>query len=158
MAFSGEILRIKRERLGFSLQDITDHLSIPADIIRAFESGDSFSLPQEGIADGFLRSYCNFLGIEAESMIAEFRLASRRSKKKKHVERETFIFSMPRLRMPRISIPIHGEVLAWVSVTALLVFGWFAYTIFAPSSDAPTEKRIEASEIELQVPDIRRSR
>lgn len=158
MAFSGEILRNKREQLGFSLQDITDHLSIPADVIRAFEAGDTIALPQEGIADGFLRSYCNFLGIEAESMIAAFRLANRRAKKKTPVQRETFEFKLPRFTMPRIALPVSGEVIAWVSVTALLVLGWFAYTTFAPSSETPAENRIDASEVDLRVPDVSRTR
>lgn len=158
MAFSGEILRRKREALGFSLQDITDHLSIPADIIRAFEASDVAALPNQGIADGFLRSYCNFLGIEAETMIAEFRLATRSRKVKSSIERETVSFSIPRPRMPQFSIPVSGEVLAWISITALLLLGWFAYTTFIPASDAEPENKTEAAEIELRVPEVRRVR
>ena len=83
MAFPGHILKDKRGSLGFSLQDITDHLAIPSNIINALESGDVSRIPESSFSAGFLRSYCNFLGIEAEMMIADLQKAIKSEKVKR---------------------------------------------------------------------------
>jgi cytoskeleton protein RodZ len=158
LSFPGNILREKRESLGFSFQDITDHLSIPSDVIQAFESGDARILPKHTFAEGFLRSYCTFLGLEAEMMVAELQLVTKRQKALSAAKESTLSFQLPRLRLPHISIPISGEVLAWISVTALLVFGWFVYTTFAPSADPADSNTTQATTIDLRVPEVSRAR
>lgn len=154
LTFPGHILREKRENLGFSLQDITDHLSIPADIITALESGDLSRIPESGFAAGFLRSYCRFLGIEAEMMIAELQKASKNAKvKRSRKDRSTFHFRFPKLRLPGFSIDLPAELVGWISITALLVLGWVAYTTMAPAADPADANETEATTIDLRVPD-----
>ncbi|MBN4046794.1 helix-turn-helix domain-containing protein [bacterium AH-315-P07] len=159
MAFPGHILKQKRENLGFSLQEITDHLSIPADIIDALESGDPSRIPESSFTSGFLRSYCNFLGLEAEMMIADLQKASKTKHSKrlkaKALEsgRTTFKIRLPKLTLPSISINLPTEVIGWVSITALLVLGWIAYSTFAPSTDSDGTNETEATTINLRVPE-----
>lgn len=153
MAFPGHILREKRESLGFSLQDITDHLSIPADVITSLESGDLSHVPEFSFATGFLRSYCKFLGIESEMMIAELQKATKSARRKSTSKgRSTLEFKLPKLRLPNITFNLPTEVLAWISITALLILGWITYTTFAPNAD-PAEQT-EAATIDLRVPDL----
>ena len=159
MAFPGHILREKRENLGFSLQDITDHLSIPAEIITALESGDPSRMPDSGFTTGFLRSYCNFLGIEAEMMIADLQKATKSATaRRSSTTRSTFEFSLPKFRIPNIRIELPAELLGWISVTALLVLGWIAYSTFAPGSDPADTNKTEATTVDLRVPEPRLGR
>ena len=159
MAFPGHILKSKRESLGFSLQDITDHLSIPSDIITALESGQPMRNPESSFAVGFLRSYCSFLGLEAEMMIAELQKATK-SRKSARINRDRtlFQFQFPKLKIPNISIDLPTELVGWISITALLILGWFAYSTFAPTSNSNSENTTDATTIELQVPQFERGR
>ena len=153
------MLREKRETLGFSLQEITDHLSIPTEIIMALESGDPSRIPESGFTNGFLRSYCNFLGIEVEIMIADLQKATKSAVvRRTSTNRSTFEFSLPKFRIPNIQIDPSAEVLGWISVTALLVLGWIAYSTFAPSSDPEDANKTEATTIDLRVPEPRSER
>lgn len=148
MTFPGITLQNKRERLGFSHQDITDHLSIPADVILAFESGNRDKFPDHIFAVGFLRSYCAFLGIEAESMIANLQAVKKKATSGPQ-DRKTIGFRLPEIQFPRFSIAIPTEVLAWVSVTALVLLGWFTYSTVIPSDT----NRTEAMSIGTHAPD-----
>lgn len=159
MAFPGHILREKRQSLGFSLQDITDHLSIPAIVINSLESGDLSHVPESSFATGFLRSYCTFLGIEAEMMIAELQKASRSARRlSTNRERSTFEFKLPKLSLPNLSFNVPTEVLAWIAITALLILGWVTYTTFAPNTDPTEQNETEATTIDLRVPDLNSGR
>lgn len=145
--------------MGFSLQDITDHLSIPAEIIKALESGDPSRIPDSGFASGFLRSYCTFIGVEAEMMIADLQKATNNAVvRRASTTRSTFNLSVPKLRIPNVRIDLPAEVLGWISVTALLVLGWIAYSTFAPSSDPEDMNKTEATTLELRVPEPRTGR
>lgn len=159
MSFPGHILKEKRENLGFSLQDITDHLAIPADIIHALESGDLSRIPESSFAAGFLRSYCNFLGIEAEMMIAELHKASKNAKVRRvRKDRSRFQFRIPNLRLPSFSIDVSAELVGWISITALIILGWVAYTTMAPSADPADSNQTEATTTDLRVPNINAGR
>lgn len=153
--FSGHILKEKRESLGFSYQHVSDHLSIPSEIIRALESGDPSRIPNSSFAAGFLRSYCRFLGIEAEMMIADFQKASkaRRSNpaRRKPSRRQ---FSFPTLRLPSFSLNLPAELIGWLSITVLLILSWVAYSTFAPSADPADANETEATSIDLRVPEV----
>ncbi|MFP6583478.1 MAG: helix-turn-helix domain-containing protein [Candidatus Hydrogenedentota bacterium] len=153
MVFPGITLQNKREQLGFSRQDITDHLSIPADVILAFESADRDNFPDWIFAVGFLRSCCSFLGIEAESMIAELELATKKTTTVRQ-DHAGIAFRLPAIQLPRFSITIPPEVVAWVSVTALVLLGWFTYSTVIPSNTNQTE----AMSIGTKVPDVRYGR
>ena len=159
MAFPGHILKDKRGNLGFSLQDITDHLAIPSDIINALESGDVSRIPESSFSAGFLRSYCNFLGIEAEMMIADLQKAIKSEKvKRNQKDRATFHFRIPRLRLLSFSFDVSAELAGWISITALVILGWVAYTTMAPTADPADANATEATTIDLRVPDINTGR
>lgn len=159
MNFPGHILKEKRENLGFSHQDITDNLSISSDILMTLENGDLSRFPDSSYVIGFLRSYCNFLGIDAEMMIADFKkIWNSYQVQYSHSDHSTFQFQIPKLRLPSFSIALPTELVGWISITALIVLGWVAYSTFAPSNDPADSNATEATSVDLRVPDLRSSR
>ena len=69
---TGEILRRERERKNLTVKDIEEGTSIRSAYIEALESGDFSKLPGEVYARGFLKNYANFLGLDAENLLAQF--------------------------------------------------------------------------------------
>lgn len=156
MAFPGNILREKRELLGFSPNDITRHLSIPAEMVHILENGDFSHLESISFATGFLRSYCNFLGIEAEMMIAALQKEAKTPSKSKNAapkQRKTFTFpNFKAPQLPAITQYVPSELIAWVSVTLLILLGWFTYNTLSPDMTYTDENKTDAAEIDLRAP------
>jgi cytoskeleton protein RodZ len=72
-AHLGEGLRAAREARELSLQDVSDSTKIHPKILDALEALDMGRLPSRPFAIGFVRSYANFLGVDAERAIARFK-------------------------------------------------------------------------------------
>ena len=72
-AHLGEGLRAAREARELSLQDVSDATKIHPKILDALEALDMGRLPSRPFAIGFVRSYAQFLGVDAERAIARFK-------------------------------------------------------------------------------------
>lgn len=64
----GARLRLAREELGFSLNDVERMTNIHARHLQALESDDFEALPNRAWARGFLVTYANRLGLEGETL------------------------------------------------------------------------------------------
>ena len=69
----GAELRAKRERQGFTIQDVERETSIRAAYLQALERGDYSALPNEVYVKGFIRNYAGFLHMDAEKLVQEYR-------------------------------------------------------------------------------------
>lgn len=69
----GQYLRDTREELGVDIYDAADQLRIRAAYLLALEEGDFTSMPGRPYAIGFLRSYADFLGFDADEVVNEVR-------------------------------------------------------------------------------------
>lgn len=69
----GDILRTTRTHYGQSLSDIERALRIRSSQIEAIEKGDVESLPGRVYAIGFVRTYSEYLGLDAEQMVDLFK-------------------------------------------------------------------------------------
>ena len=74
-AHIGAGLREVRERLGWKLPDIAEHIRIRLVFLSAIESGDLSSLPGPAYRVGFVRSYAQALGLDGEEILQRFRNA-----------------------------------------------------------------------------------
>jgi cytoskeletal protein RodZ len=72
-AHLGEGLRAAREARELSLQDVSDSTKIHPKILDALEALDMGRLPSRPFAIGFVRSYAQFLGVDAERAVARFK-------------------------------------------------------------------------------------
>lgn len=118
----GEVLRTRREALGLSLEQVHAQLRIPARWLRAIEEEhfEVFDSPQ--YAKGFVRSYAEFLGLEAEPLVQA--VAARVGPGPK-----------PQLVAPSGDVPIRPvappsrlrRVLAWAVLAAAAGLLWLGY-------------------------------
>jgi cytoskeletal protein RodZ len=70
----GEHLRRERELRGILLEEICAGTRISMHFLEALESGDWNELPGGVFRRGFIRSVSRFLGLDEESMVAEYAL------------------------------------------------------------------------------------
>lgn len=68
----GHLLKTKREINGLTRRDVVVKIKIPLDQLEAIEEGRLSSLPPV-FAKGFLRAYANELGLDAESILDDYR-------------------------------------------------------------------------------------
>jgi cytoskeleton protein RodZ len=68
----GERLRVARESLGWSVEEVTRRLRLEARFIVALEADDYARLPYPGLARGYLRSYARLVNVPAERIIEDY--------------------------------------------------------------------------------------
>jgi cytoskeletal protein RodZ len=66
----GDALRERREHKGVTMQQAAEDTRIREKFLEAIESGDYQSLPGTVYTKGFLRNYAQYLGLDAEEMLA----------------------------------------------------------------------------------------
>jgi cytoskeleton protein RodZ len=70
---AGALLRAARERVGWPLADIAAALRIRSSYLEALEDGRVDELPGSAYALGFLRTYANALGLDANDIARRFK-------------------------------------------------------------------------------------
>jgi len=70
----GDVLRQARERKELSLPDVATHLRISESYLAAIERGRFDQLPGRSYVLGFLRSYAAFLGLNADKVVAQYKM------------------------------------------------------------------------------------
>ncbi|MDP1759635.1 MAG: helix-turn-helix domain-containing protein, partial [Thermodesulfovibrionales bacterium] len=68
----GEILKKKREELGYNLKEIAKTLRIRSDYLKAIEEGTFEKLPVEVYTKGYIREYAKFLKTDPEAVIKAY--------------------------------------------------------------------------------------
>lgn len=68
----GAYLKIKREQLGFSLQDVSSKTKINIPYLEYIENENYISLPNEVFIKGFLRSYAKVLGVPEPEVLRRY--------------------------------------------------------------------------------------
>ncbi|MDF7674910.1 DUF4115 domain-containing protein [Acetobacteraceae bacterium ESL0709] len=69
----GSTLRARRKELGWTEQDVADHLRIRISLLQALECDDYKALPGQAYVVGFLKSYAGLLGLDSDRMVQSFR-------------------------------------------------------------------------------------
>ncbi|MCR5558892.1 MAG: DUF4115 domain-containing protein [Schwartzia sp.] len=69
----GSTLRSAREKRGLTIKDIENETSIRSAYTDALEKGNYEALPSEVYVKGFIRNYAEFLNLNADNLVQEFR-------------------------------------------------------------------------------------
>jgi hypothetical protein len=69
----GEVLKGARTRQGLDIGTVEERTKIRTKYLRALEAEDWETLPSPAYAKGFLRTYSNLLGLDADAIVDEFR-------------------------------------------------------------------------------------
>jgi cytoskeletal protein RodZ len=74
MGSIGDTLRNAREAKGISLEQAEDDTKIRKLYLQSLETGDYDAIPGRVYARGFLRNYANYLGLNQEEILLEYKL------------------------------------------------------------------------------------
>lgn len=152
--FPGYILTEAREERGLSLQDVHGRIHIPVLHLRALEAGDIEALPPETYAIGFLTSYCQFLGLDAERYADQYRLCCRKTtgfrRKRRGLQPAPVAQAQAQEASERPAWL--AEVITWGAICALLLFGWLAYSVVTEPFTQDIKQRVDAGTLEVEPP------
>ncbi|NVN13894.1 helix-turn-helix domain-containing protein, partial [Nguyenibacter vanlangensis] len=118
-------LRARREQLGWALPDVATWLRIRLPTLEALEEGRVQDLPGNVYAIGFLRTYAQALGLDAESLAARFKTETRGSIDTK--PELSFPEPVPERTMPAGVMALLGGV-----VIVIAYIGWYRMTDVQP--------------------------
>ena len=142
-SFPGHELRERREELGISVYEAFRKTRVPAEYIEALERGDLHRLPVACYALGFLKTYCQFLGLGPERYLDCFRACSRPSMMRFLRRDENEEFHLPSWVQ---------EAVTWAVITAVVVLGWLTYSMVVQPQVDTADKRVEAGTVEMMDP------
>lgn len=119
----GEIFKQRRKELNLSLKEIENATSIRMSHLQAIEDGEIHKLNSPVYAQGFLRQYASFLGIDGEKIIRE------NSEFFSRPEMQEFAYGIGTLEVrgnPGAGVKWFPNAI-WISAFVLLIIvAWFA--------------------------------
>ena len=115
----GMLLRHRRESLGQDIQAVSRQLRIRAVYITAIEEGRLFDLPGTAYAVGFVRAYADYLGLDGNAIVGDYREElARRS-------RQNDLVWPAEEAVPKFP---GGTILVVLALIALAGYGGYYYT------------------------------
>lgn len=133
-------LRDRRRLLGLSPQEAYKKFRVPLSFILALEEGQLEALPPPVYTRGFLRTYCEGLGLAPEPRLdlLDDALHGRRR------------FRMPFLGRRDVPRPAWmDDVAMWAAICGVVVFGWIAYSLVMKPGTHMHNDRVQADTIDL---------
>ncbi|WP_292879818.1 RodZ domain-containing protein [Nisaea sp.] len=116
----GMLLQRGRTERDLSLQDVAQQLRIQRSYLQALETGDFDNLPGLTYAIGYVRSYSQLVGLDAEKLIADFKAEA-----KKLQEPTQLSFPSP---APEGKVPGGALMFVGVLLAALSYGGWYYFS------------------------------
>ena len=119
-------LQERRRLLGLSREEAYKKFRVPLGFIVALEEGRLEQLPAHVYARGFLRTYCEGLGVAPEPRIDML---------------DEALHQRPRFRVPFFGAGADqrpawlDDAVMWAAILGIVVFGWIAYSaVFHPGA------------------------
>lgn len=133
----GDLLRAERERQGLSVDDIMARSKISRKNLLALEEGERRKLPQDIFLTGFIKSYSTLLGLDAETILADYVRSG--------IPDEESVET--KLRRHAETVRAAGPPKAWKGIVAagfvLLAGLVIAYLLFSPSEVAMQPQAVQ---------------
>lgn len=120
----GNSLREARNRQGLSIRDAEDATKIRSKYLQAMEEDDFEVLPGPTFVMGFLRTYAAYLGLDADTVVEEYRNAHAPHILDAHRLPNASLRSRPRPAAPRRSNYVVVAVIALLVIIILAWVGW----------------------------------
>lgn len=140
MRLVGELLQERREDLGLDLDEIGAMLRIKPAYLDALEQGRTHDLPGPAYAIGFVRAYAEFLGLDAEAVLARFKAEA------------AGVTAPPDLALP---VPLGERSLpggALVLVALIVALCGYGIWYYLSTEDRNRPERVASVPAALQVP------
>src|SRR5713101_2472006 len=123
----GDQMRAQRERMGLTLEQAAEDTRIREKFIKALENGDYNSLPGAVYTKGFLRNYAEYLGLEADELVAIYQQERGIPEPPRSFEPMRPIMRRNLILTPAILVP----VLVLLGVSGFLGYLYYQFTTFA---------------------------
>ncbi|MFT8979052.1 RodZ domain-containing protein [Gluconobacter oxydans] len=129
----GTVLRVRREELGWRLEDVAEWLRIRPKLLAALEADDLSKLPGVAYAVGFLRTYAHAMQLDADALVERFRRDTRGAVTRK----PELVFPQPEGDR---GLPVGVLVGAGLVVVVAAYVGWYRFT----EHDNPAQRQVPA--------------
>lgn len=123
----GDVFKNRRKELNMTLKEIENATSIRSTYLQAIEDGEMEKLISPIYAQGFLRQYANFLGIDGDAMIRE------NSKHFSRLENQEFSYGIGTLEMrgnPGAGVKWVPNVLWLIAFAVVFLIAWYLAKYF----------------------------
>lgn len=118
----GELVKAKRQEMSLTLKEVENATSIRVNYLKAIEDGQGKDLISPVYAEGFIRQYASFLGVDVTALIEKDSNAAIKTPK------QEFSYGIGTLEVrgnPGASVKWFPNI-AWVFATlAILIAAWF---------------------------------
>ncbi|HYL69201.1 MAG TPA: RodZ domain-containing protein [Candidatus Limnocylindria bacterium] len=138
----GEHLKREREMRGVSLEEISAATRISTRFLEALENDHWDQLPGGVFNRGFIRSIARFLGLDEESLVAEYALETKN-------RTDAGVIPDPPMEMRRNWGP---AIVAFGMLAAIVVGGWFIYAHYGAQIAARLHKLRPALAVSTTAP------
>lgn len=150
----GESLRSTREAKGISLEQAEEDTKIRKRYLQALEDGDYDVIPGQVYAKGFLRNYANYLGLDQEEVMLEYKLLGIPAKEEyKRVDIEASINKKKRLSGRNDRRTYLATVLIAVFAVLILVLYNFVFKNNTKIANQETDSIKTEQETKTKTPD-----
>lgn len=119
----GEHLKREREMRGVSLEEISTATRISTRFLEALENDQWDQLPGGVFNRGFIRAVARFLGLDEDTLIAEYDLVAKDNP-------EIPSLSEPPRETPRNWRPVIGTIIVIIVAIAIIAGGWSIYRLY----------------------------
>lgn len=137
----GQKLKEKRQEKGLSLEEVSESTKIRINFLSAIEKGDYLKLPSVAYAQGFVRNYARFLGINEKQAMALFR---REFDEDKHFRVLPAGFAKDEVVISKVR---SKSTFLLVFLTIFFLFGYIAFqyrsALFRPDLKVNSPKKAE---------------
>ena len=153
IAFPGNELKHARLALGLSRAQVFDKTRIPLEYLDALEGGALDALPGAIYTLGFVKSYCEAVGLDPELYADIYRACSHPAAApiavpKKAASAKRFALPAWDGGTPRWA----AGMMTWAVICAMLVCGWFAFNSIVKPFARDAKERVNAGSVELAPP------
>lgn len=141
----GEVLRLARESLGLSREDVFRKLRISLEFIVHIETGQLQQCPANTYTVGFIKSYCDLLEVNPQPYINTLMI----EQAPKGLLKQT----TETLRSQPSEQPIWlREAVMWAGVIGIVLLGWVTYSVVFEPNTPDTTQQVSADTIDIRVP------
>ncbi|MFD2368137.1 helix-turn-helix domain-containing protein [Pseudoduganella sp. GCM10020061] len=126
----GQVLKARREAMGWSVEQIADQLKLAPRQVVALEAGDYDSLPPAAVVRGFVRGYAKVVKVDAAPLVAAIPVdaAAAAADASAGMRRERVAAPLPKVRYPshgkRSRFPLMAAVVVAL-IAAAAAAAWY---------------------------------
>jgi len=134
--FIGKVLKNARVAKNISLDKASKETRISQAYLKSIEEDDFSRIPGDVVLKGFIRVYCDFLGIDPKPLIAELTPKAKKEKKETVVQKKTKAPVFDSARFLKISASIIVLILVFAGLLSFL--GYFINSVRNSKAPKPS--------------------